>query len=113
LASLQGGAGSITMQVRQPFLMFNTSVFIEKVLDSGENVDCFLLTRKVELNVGENVELEKVLKVTKKKSAGRQITSLQVSCSGSVSVFFFLLIRNIFAQPVSRRSFRAAILLGS
>lgn len=100
------------MQVRQPFLMF-TSVFIEKVLDSGENVDCFLLTRKVELNVGENVELEKVLKVTKKKSAGRQITSLQVSCSGSVSVFFFLLIRNIFAQPVSRRSFRAAILLGS
>jgi hypothetical protein len=112
LASLQGGAGSITMQVRQPFLMF-TSVFIEKVLDSGENVDCFLLTRKVELNVGENVELEKVLKVTKKKSAGRQITSLQVSCSGSVSVFFFLLIRNIFAQPVSRRSFRAAILLGS
>lgn len=112
MASLQGGAGSITMQVRQPFLMF-TSVFIEKVLDSGENVDCFLLTRKVELNVGENVELEKVLKVTKKKSAGRQITSLQVSCSGSVSVFFFLLIRNIFAQPVSRRSFRAAILLGS
>ncbi|AQK71588.1 uncharacterized protein [Zea mays] len=31
-------------------------------------------------HAGENVELEKVLKVTKKKSAGRQITSLQFSC---------------------------------
>jgi hypothetical protein len=69
------------MQVQQPFLMFSMSLFIETVMVVLHSI---APNQAIELNTGENVELEKVMKVTKKKSAGRQITSLQVSCFGSV-----------------------------
>jgi hypothetical protein len=63
------------------------------------------------------MEVEKELKVTKKKSASSQITSLQVSCSDSIAclsppqkeAFVFL---NI-AQSIPLCSFQEATLLGS